>query len=319
MKKFIIEIILFSSILLLSFYWIFSRANGYTDPYYIRFTTSKQSSLILGTSRAAQGLQPKIFNEELNRDDFFNYSFTIGHCPFGKVYLESIKRKLNPEMNGGIFIVCVDPWGISSKNEDPNDIKIFRENKRSLKMKFVNLNPNIFYLLSYYDKHYINLLRHIKTPLLLHSDGWLEVTVKMDSASTHNRRQELIKRYKEKYLPRYKFSSVRYGYLSKTIDFLKDFGEVYLVRLPVHLRMDELDNLLVPDFNEKINYLCYLHNVRYLTFENELLDYEYTEANHLWKESGAKVSERIAKWILDDQAQTHNKMLHSDGQKQRAG
>ena len=91
MKKFIVNICLFLIIVLLTILGVFWQADGKTDPFYLRFTTDKQNSLILGTSRAAQGLLPEVLNSKLNRDDFFNYSFTLGHSPYGPTYLKSIK------------------------------------------------------------------------------------------------------------------------------------------------------------------------------------------------------------------------------------
>ena len=94
MKKFLIKLLLFLSVVILTFGYIFSFADGYTDPFYMRFTTAKQKNLIIGTSRAAQGIQPQILNKKLNLK-FFNYAFTVMHSPFGETYLNSIKSKLD--------------------------------------------------------------------------------------------------------------------------------------------------------------------------------------------------------------------------------
>jgi len=83
MKKFIIKTAIFSFLTLSCFLFVLSRADGNTDPFYIRFTTPKQASLILGTSRAAQGLQPAVINE-IGKTQLFNYAFTLGQSPFGE-------------------------------------------------------------------------------------------------------------------------------------------------------------------------------------------------------------------------------------------
>ena len=92
MKKFILQLTLISIITLAAILFIMSRADGYTDPFYVRFTTEKQQNMILGTSRAAQDLQPKIF-EKILKKEINNFAFTVAHSPFGEVYFESIKRK----------------------------------------------------------------------------------------------------------------------------------------------------------------------------------------------------------------------------------
>ena len=87
MKKLFLKILFFHYASVL-FYSIFIQVDGNTDPYYKRFTTPTNNSLILGVSKAAQGLQPQVFNNILNRKDLFNYSFTISSSPYGKLYLK---------------------------------------------------------------------------------------------------------------------------------------------------------------------------------------------------------------------------------------
>ena len=55
-------------------------ADGRTDDYYLRFTGDHRSSMILGTSRAAQGLRPAVIAPLLQGSDvqdLFNFAFTI--------------------------------------------------------------------------------------------------------------------------------------------------------------------------------------------------------------------------------------------------
>ena len=94
MKRFILQLALILSVLIGCIFLVLNKADGGTDPFYIRFTTPKQQNLILGTSRAAQGLQPHVFDSICNVN-FYNYSFTIAHSPYGPTYLNSIKKKLN--------------------------------------------------------------------------------------------------------------------------------------------------------------------------------------------------------------------------------
>ena len=142
MKTFIVKTFIFLILVITIFIIILSKADGYTDPFYLRFTTPKQNNLILGTSRSAQGLMPIVFEEILHKT-FFNYSFTIAHSPFGPVYFNSIKKKLNSQIKNGIFIVTVDPWSISQKGDHPNDTTKFEENKLELaNIKLVNIYPN---------------------------------------------------------------------------------------------------------------------------------------------------------------------------------
>ena len=63
MKTFLVQISIFIGICSLSFIAIFSLADGATDAFYLKFATPKQSSLIVGSSRAAQGIIPNIIND----------------------------------------------------------------------------------------------------------------------------------------------------------------------------------------------------------------------------------------------------------------
>ena len=68
-------------------------AGGNTDSFYKRFTSPRQSNLILGNSRSAQGILPH-YMKSFNGEPFYNYSFTIFDSPFGDSYLSSVKNKL---------------------------------------------------------------------------------------------------------------------------------------------------------------------------------------------------------------------------------
>lgn len=298
MNKFIIKTFAFSFIILIIFFWICSKANGYTDPFYIRFTTPKQNSLILGTSRAAQGLQPKVFNAVLNKN-ILNYSFTVAHSPFGATYLSSIRKKVNPKSKNGTFIITVDPWSLSSFTKTPDDSLSFRELKLALKnTPFVNVNPNIIYLINNWNKKYYEIIANKKSKMFLHKDGWLEVNINLDSIDVVKNIDNKAKTYREKMLPKAQFSKTRFSYLKKTINFLKNHGNVYLVRLPIHPKIMQIENELMPNFNNDIKEALALTNGYLdLTYKNN--DFSYTDGNHLHKTSGKIVSEIIASWVYE--------------------
>lgn len=201
MRRFLLQTSFISLILLGVILFVFSLANGYTDPFYVRFTTPKQSSLILGTSRAAQGIQPRILKKELGKD-VSNYAFTLGHSPYGPTYLESIKRKLNDNEKGGIFIITVDPWSVSTKDSNPNDSLNFVEKTLCVgNTKNVHSKPNFEYLYKNLKGKYSDILYYLLYPqssgMFLHDDGWLEVTIKTDSVILKKNLEERIDDYKK--------------------------------------------------------------------------------------------------------------------------
>lgn len=267
----------------------------------MRFTTPKQESLIIGTSRAAQGLQPKVFETILNKQ-IYNYAFTVAHSPFGPTYLNSIKKKLKPNTKNGVFIITIDPWSLSSWTNKLNDSSSFRELKLCLaNTTIVNINPNPFYLLNNWNDQYYRLLTNRTTEMFLHNNGWLEVNYNMDSITVQKKTEDMVKTYRQKHLPITKFSSNRYKYLLETINFLQNHGDVYLVRLPIHSALMEVENELMPNFNTKIQEAVDISSGYLdLTYRNE--NFRYTDGNHLFKDSGKIVSGIIANWILKDTA-----------------
>lgn len=300
-KKFIRNLAAFGllGILLLVFICLFFKLDGYTDPFYTRFSTPRQTSLIIGTSRGAQGIEPAVINEILKRHDIYNYSFTIVHSPFGATYLHSIENKLKENTHNGIFIVAIDPWSICGPADNPNDSLSFPELTRALKKtEVVDMKPNFFYVLQSYDKPLYNLFSDNKTSgVYLHPDGWLEVTVPMDSISVAERLKQKLADYQNNNLPNYKFSSVRMRYLIKTIEFLKSHGKVYLVRLPMHPKMFLIEDELMPDFDDKIANVSLMTGAPYKNFRQSENRYQFVDGGHLYKTSGRRVSLEIAKWI----------------------
>lgn len=299
MKRIIIQTAIFLLITGGSFLLILCQADGRSDAFYLRFTTKKQTNLIIGTSRAAQGLQPKVFDEVLQDEaPFFNYAFTLAQSPFGPIYFNSIQKKLDTTQKNGTFIVTVDPWTICAATKNPNDSSAFRETDLALaNTQNVNQNPNWGYLYHNFGGKYHQILFPARTKMYLHKDGWLEVTLRTDTATIKKRTLRKMKDYRFNVLPRYKFSSLRLQYLLKTIQYLKNYGEVFLVRMPVSEEMIGIENELMLDFNSKINEAILLSN-DYLDLTKENSSFTYTDGNHLYKKSGAIVSEKIANWIM---------------------
>jgi hypothetical protein len=295
MKYFILKTIAFLSIVSAIFLYILSTADGHDDAFYKRFTTPKQDNLILGTSRSAQGLQPSVFQKTLNKE-FLNYSFTLFDSPYGHVYLNSIKKKLNTEVKNGVFIVSVDPWSISSNTKNPNDTINFYENESFMSnTTFVNMSPNFEYLIENLKGKYYKVLTKDRK-VFLHDDGWLELTVPMDSASGISRFNERIKDYKTNKLLNFHFSSARLNYLKRTIEYLKLHGKVYIVRLPVHPEFFEVDSELIHEFNDVILPITQLAD-GYLDMSKENNLYQYIDGVHPYKESSKLMSIKIAEWI----------------------
>ena len=296
MKRFIIK----SGILILlvvgSFFSLFFLADGYTDPFYVRFTTPAKTNLIIGTSKAAQGVQPRVLDTLLDKS-FFNYAFTNNHSPFGPVYFESIKKKLDTTGTEAIFIVTVDPWSIAVQGGEPEHPETFREASRFLAdLDNVSASPNWAYLLDNLQGHYYKLLPAVAEPMFLHDDGWLEVEIPVDSLKFEEKSLWRANLWRQERLDTYRISALRVAYLEKTISYLSDHGRVYLVRLPTHEAMLAIENDFMPDFNEQISGAIDMA-AGYLDLTPEAGRFLYTDGNHLYRDSGKEVSAWIGEYI----------------------
>jgi hypothetical protein len=281
---------------------VFMMEQGGSDNFYLRFTTPRQRSMVVGTSRAAQGLVPSVLNQKLSKTsgDIYNYAFTVHHSPFGKSYLKGIQRKLSGDTTG-YFIIAVDPWSICVEGGHPNNEELFPEKDGFLdQIEDPTANPNVKYLLDFYPIPYYNiLLRRVRSShMKLHHDGWLEVTVSMDSAKVEQRVAEKCKLYRQ-HANVYKYSARRRFYLEEITRLLKKHGEVYLVRLPVHPEMKKIEQEFMPEFDLRIDTLARANSVPYIDLSEKGANYQYTDGNHLFKNSSETVSAELAELILN--------------------
>lgn len=167
-------------------------------------------------------------------------------------------------------------------------------------MHFVNQDPNIEYLLKNYyrgwgDMIISNTVRRAQSEL--HTNGWLEVTVPMNSARLDQRIRDKIQRYKKANFYAKTFSPVRLTYLKKTIQYLKSYGQVYLVRIPLHTKLAQVEKEYLPEFDQLMEKCAEETGVPYLNYfaVNEM--YQTTDGNHLYKESAKVFSKKLAEDI----------------------
>ena len=314
MHRFLKNILIVSLFIIALHLILGALADGSTDNFYLRFTSSKQNSLIIGTSRSAQGIHPNILDSVLNLEEnngIYNYSFSINNSSYGKEYYYAIKNKINESAKNGLFIVTVDPWAISS-DTTLNDNEIDSESIFYSK-KHYNSYPNYEYLIKNYKKGWGNiLLKRIESNILirnqnslskikgaftyLRKDGLLEVYTSMDSTYVKQNIQKKVYNYNTS-MSSNKFSKFRFLYLRKTIQLLKKHGEVYLVRMPVHTSLFKIEDSYDPQFDKRIMNLANKTNVDYLNFADNATQYSYTDGNHLYINDAKIFSNQLAERI----------------------
>ncbi len=276
-------------------------ADGSTDEYYLRFTTEKQRSMILGGSRAAQGLHPSVFNhlsEACTYDrHVYNFAFTIAHSPYGETYLAAIKEKLDPTTKNGLFILQVDPWLLSN----PGDTTAATEADRTLGQQWTwNTNPNYEYLSRFWDRGWGALghwpMGDPDTTSVLMPDGRLAVHVAMDPKTVERRTKNKVTNYRDDYLPGRIISTERLICLQQTIELLGSHGTVALVQLPVCVEIADMEHSFAPEFTTRMGELARATGTEFIDLDTMAVT--FTDGNHLDEASGLRVTEAVWNTLL---------------------
>ena len=270
---------------------------GGVDAFYGRFASPAAGSLILGTSRAAQGIRPAVLAARLGAQfegPLLNYAFTLTHSPYGPAYLASIRRKLRPGVRYGLFVVAVDPWSLSAAGRvDTAANEQFPEDNSFIgQLHEVSQSPNLGYLTRYQTKPLYRLPLDFATATeRLHPDGWLEVNIGLDSAQVRARTARKLLDY-QKLAATQHLSTGRLAALRQTIEFLKPHGRVVLVRLPVGPGLLMLEQQYQSGFDGQMRRLAADFAVPYLDYS--AAPYATTDGNHLQKAASETFSQQLA-------------------------
>jgi len=264
-------------------------ADGRLDAFYLRFTGERQGSLILGTSRAAQGLRPAVMMSEMGnkqRDGLFNFAFTVAQTPYGPAYLRAIHAKLEPAERNGLFLVTVDPWSLCDIIGPDIEPGTMPEEKYQVGEQWTFTgHPNYEYLVRNAPAGWGSFiggpLHDIDTTMTLHRDGWLQVYVSLDSQLVAKRTEAKLKHYREEMVPKHRPGTTRLRYLEELVEMLRPHGRVVLVRMPVCNAMAQVEEELWPGLDTTLEGLASKHGIPYWNLMSERDRYTYSDGNHL--------------------------------------
>ena len=290
-RKLILKLGLYGTICIAITSVILLKYGGNIDYFYVKFTSPKAKSMIIGDSRSFQGVQPTVINSYFKNSDLdlpmFNYSFTIAQALIGPLYNQSILKKIDKTSNNGVFIISVTPEMFTEHKGYDSTSGIYREEGQPPhNMNFVDVNPNFEYLVknaSFF--HFRSLFRQNS---VVHKDGWLEElnlpTNEITFKSWENNQVELfLKDAKISTL-----SEVRFKSLEELIEILKSYGQVFIIRMPISERFQELENEYFPEFELKIDAITAKVGVPYFNFNNYNINLETYDGHHLNKNGGKK-------------------------------
>jgi hypothetical protein len=277
------------------------------DAFYYRFTTPKAHSLILGASRAGQGIRPEVINKMLltPENKIINHAFAIGVSSYGPNYLKEITKKLDTSYSNGLFIISVTPGTLSIDLEDnKDDSTLFFEVQGKLfvgNLKSSSTNPNFDYLINHWVNRFEPFARIFKYMInykgisVLHEDGWLEVTTNMDSASNNERIRRSTEENRDKKL---KLSKTRISYLEKIIRYVDKYGDVVLIRMPVSRQMAEIEKLHYPGFDNILQDIADRNKLPYFNFISLSGQFLTVDTHHLYKKEGERFTHLLCDSII---------------------
>lgn len=254
------------------------------DPFYAKATYAS-SNIIIGASRAQKGIAPAILEDVLQLDQkALNLAFTGVDSPYGEPYLKLIKRKIDDEHSPGLFILSVHPVSIMDYE--------FASGRREEDFRFydlwsVNSKPNYEYIL-----RNTNGVQSLLPQLIfkgkqgreydvLHDDGWVERTY------PEERKPTSIEDLGAKNIHAVR-SLKREKWLEKTVEYLKDYGRVVLVRMPIDEEVKKQEKEALPEFEAFIQQLANRQSVVFLDYSDTAADFTFFDNYHHLDAAGAK-------------------------------
>lgn len=304
-RNLIIKFTVFSVILTgLYFFALWQLAQGQVDYFYAKFT-HKAGSMIIGISRANDGIAPNVIeqNFEKNEIDYpiLNFAFTNQISDYGPVYLNAIKKKILPQTKNGIFILEINPGSLSILKSQPDTESSLEKDQTFLSdLRHFNQHPNFEYIRKMYSHSLykgFKKTRRIDAMRYCHPDGWQEV---MEKNEFYEVSKDEITEWTEMKLNEinstkdyYKPSLARIQYLAETIKYLKNFGKVYLVRFPISSDHWEVEQSSWPEFNSIIAETARKNQVTYLDYSNYGTQYPTYDGSHLFGNSAKAFTQKL--------------------------
>lgn len=300
MRKFIVLISIFFTLLLLVMagaFWL--KPTGQVGGYYERFASPKAYSLILGSSMAAQDIDPMVIDSVFNnvyKLPIYNYSFAIHSSPYGAVYTKSILRKLaHNGQRHSLFILAVDPFSIGNSLTDVEGGKRREEGGYLDNMWCVHHSPNVEYLVRYVvlDKQFY---KKTTSKGFINESGRYVSGFQMneDSSEVFERIHEVIlPDYYDNILPHYSPSNERIESLMQLVRQLREQGDVFLVRLPVGPEISMIMDSIYPNFDQQMKKWTVEEGVSYINFKSDSLRYRTTDGVHLYSLEGSRLTQAL--------------------------
>lgn len=268
-------------------------SHGFIDFHYAKIT-GEGKSLIIGTSRASQGIIPEIIMQKTSFESpMLNYAFTSYNSPYSKEYYRAIEKKLDASVKNGIFILEIDLMAIVDNKNEKMSSQLFS------KQYIFHGDPNYEYLYRNVNPYYTLILKNNENNpnCLPHKNGWLEILLADNATKTMERASSKLKEM-EIAIAFCEISNEKIEWLKKTITLLKKHGKVMLVRMPAWQPIIDAENKGFPNLNATLSQLTKTSGVQYFDFSTFSQKYNYIDGNHLNPASSKLFSKELNNLIL---------------------
>ncbi|SFW16424.1 hypothetical protein [Cellulophaga fucicola] len=305
MKHFLLKIILFCVVLTgVYFSFMYKVSTGYVDENYPKFC-QEAGSLIIGVSTASQGISPQIFEDNLSEFNLdkpmVNFAINFEQSQYGDTYLNAIENKLKKSTKKGLFILSVSPISFSSvKNLDESALEKLDKEKILGKITNFTSAPNFDYISNCYPISLYNAFYPTNKwdNLVAHPNGWNEFKLKSKSYTVTeeditNWKKKTIE-FQDKFLKTQEISKIRFLSFAKTIDYLKQKGDVFIVRMPLTPENLKLENEKWENFNYQFDSIAKVKNISFLDYSETSSEYNTYDGTHMVSESAKKFSKTLS-------------------------
>lgn len=227
---------------------------------------SKGDNLIIGLSRATHGIIPGILTDSLNTispHKFRNIAFAGSISTYTEKYCNFCKEQVKKKDKDHIFILSVTPGSFNIEKNQKNYFLFKYNNPSIISVLDIFYHFNIFGMINIENRNHI----------IYSKQGYTDMKI-IKPFNTNKSRLFFDKSLRNKKISKDGLRNFR-----SLISYFKDYGDVYIVRIPISPKFRESEQKSFPDFDSLIKDICNKEGVPYLnTFKN---NYKTFDLQHM--------------------------------------
>lgn len=289
------------------------------------------NSMIFGTSRSAQGVNPAILKGRLAESgDWYNFSFNLSSSPWNKAYTRAILSKIQCSISedfSGHFLLFVDPWSMDGQTGKGENSFMHEAwfNPCSIgysKLQFIlhTTNPlsaigggegtDLFAIVGAVPRRIRTWLESADVRASgVQENGWLPNSKRKTAARVEKDITSKVAFYrKNKHRGDHWPGHSNEEALIFLIEAIKDMDEsakITLVRPPVTNAMHALEQKRFPEINDWMQTFSLAHGIQKIDANeqwDDRSDEQFNDAHHLH----VKGANKFSSFLADELSELHN-------------